>query len=200
VHGVAPAGLPNDGLVSSELVVGGALLIPAGPRTLEPPPVDAVDAAIGEDKVDVGPIGDARMEFGSADMVMPGPMVVKPVDAPESPVPLVPVDEKIEPPSALVVVLPLMPLEFEEPESVLPPRDVGVLRLPESDVGELMVDVRGGLVEVGLDNTPGVDTHGRGSIVWLVGFIVVGPAGFVWDAPAAAPAGFAGVWGDAGFG
>ena len=173
-----PAGLPNDGVVSSELVVGGALLIPPGPRTLEPPPVDAVDAAIGEDRLEVGPSGDARMEFGSGDMVMPGPMVVTPVDAPESPVPLVPVDEKIEPPSALVVVLPIMPLEVE-PESVLPLRDVGVFRLPESDVGELMVDVRGGLVEVGLDNTPGVDTHGRGSIVWLVGFVVVGTAGFV---------------------
>jgi hypothetical protein len=131
------------------------------------------------DRGEVGPNGDARMEFGSADMVIPGPIVDNPVDAPESPVPLVPVDEKIEPPSAPVVVLPIRPLELEVPDSVLPLRDVGEFRLPDTDVGELMVDVRGGPLEVVLDNTPGVDTHGRGSIVWFVGFIVVGTPGVV---------------------
>jgi hypothetical protein len=179
--------LPNDGLVNNELVVGGALLIPAGPRTLEPPPLDAVDAAIGVDSTDVGlavvvMLGDI------------GPVVVPPGAVPESP--LVPAEGSIEPPSAPVVVLPIVPLEFivEVPENVPPLRDVDVFRLvPDSEVGELLlvegtVDVTGGLVEVGLDNTPGVETQGRGNIVWFIGFVVgtfvVGTLGFVPVAPA----------------
>jgi hypothetical protein len=162
--------LPNDGLVNNELVVGGALLIPAGPRTLDPPPLDAVDAAIGVDSTDVGLA--VVVMLGDVD-----PIVVPPGTVPESALvpesPLVPVEGSIELPSAPVVVLPIVPLEFivEVPENVLPLRDVAVFRLvPESEVGELMlvdgmVDVSGGLVDVVLDNTPGVDMQGRGNIV-----------------------------------
>jgi hypothetical protein len=132
-------------------------------------------------------MGVDRAEVGLAVVVMVGdvdPIVVPPDIAPETPVPLVPVEGKIELPSVLVVVLPIAPLEFnvEVPDSVLPLRDVFRL-VPESDVGELMlvdgtVDVTGGLVEVVLDNTPGVVTQGRGSMVWFIGF-VVGAIGFV---------------------
>ncbi|HMF62290.1 MAG TPA: hypothetical protein VK595_18060, partial [Vicinamibacterales bacterium] len=87
-----------------------------------------------------------------------------PGDVPERPVPMVPAGGTIELPSAL--------------------DGVGELMLVEG-----MVDVAGGLVEVVLDNTPGVDTQGRGSIVWLIGF-VVGAVGFVCVAPGVAPAGF----------
>jgi hypothetical protein len=170
-----------------KLVVGGALLIPAGPRTLEPPPLDAVDAAIGVDRADVG----LEVVLGDVD-----PMVVPLGDVPESP--LVPVEGTVEFPS--VPVLPVAPLELivEVPESVLPLREVDVGLVPDSDVGELMpvegTDVADGLVEVVLDNPPGVDTQGRGSIVWFIGFVWlvgfgVGGVGVVCVAPAA-PAGF----------